>query len=138
MKNERKNKRRSPIYFGDTINLQKQRKIERKSTGLYALRETPRKIKSTTTTCLVRVSFSSLVSTATNWPTRDERAQVDECDTNKSEIDAKSFIISMITLYACWRTIRHNIAGLPKEYTSLNTLNISLYCSLSVHGWPPM
>jgi hypothetical protein len=43
-KNERKNKRRLPIYFGDTINLQKQQKIERKSILPLCLERNPRKI----------------------------------------------------------------------------------------------
>jgi len=43
-KNKRKNKRRLPTYFGDTINLQKQQKIERKSILPLCLERNPRKI----------------------------------------------------------------------------------------------
>jgi len=41
---KRKNKRRLLIYFGDTINLQKQQKIKKEELRLYALKETLEKL----------------------------------------------------------------------------------------------
>mmetsp|Transcript_9213 Transcript_9213/g.22885 ORF Transcript_9213/g.22885 Transcript_9213/m.22885 type:complete len:107 (-) Transcript_9213:122-442(-) len=68
MKKERKNKRRLPIHFGDTINLQKQRKIERQSStySLDASKKSLEKLQGRETiqslVYLVPASFSSYCS----------------------------------------------------------------------------